>query len=537
VVCLYLFAAQALLVSSQAGLQDKSRQMRGTKIVGVEEKLPTNIASLYGGSHALIVGISKYDHWAALPGVKDDVAQMEWVLKEHGFEVEVAEDLGSDKLLPVIKDFLARRGGESQDRLLIYYAGHGYRYVPENGGRGVGFIVPRDAPLPDNDKDMASFLAKAVNMDELLLPAKTIKAKHALFVLDSCYAGSLIDGAVFNSLGAWRVEPEAGARFVPASWELPAAAQDPDALPYIPPNILAKVNETARQFIASGTYKQEVPDQSEFRRKFVAGITDESGQGADADGDSYITVTELGEYLQRNVTDKSAGSQRPIWGIAGSKAASQGDFVFVMPGATAREVRVGPTIDPALWDMPADWCYSKNSILTDSPGLMLPHNLVHHSFRDFKFVTRLKLTNNTAARFVLRAQSGQDYYLIRLTGDKFTNKEEKFSLSAHVVRGGVEVAKLSKEPLPVDERRLVKRLNYKEAIEVEIVAEGDTFKVSLLAGEGNAGGLPLMAPLKFVDQEKTFRYGAPGYLTADGEQLQLFTILVRKLEPLEKGRT
>jgi hypothetical protein len=532
VFCLCLFAAQTLTPSTRAGLG----QVKRAGVVGVGEAAvaPPNIASLYRGSYALVIGISKYEHWARLPGVKDDVAQVACVLKQHGFEVEVAEDLDSDRLLPVIQNFLKRDDVGPQSRLLVYYAGHGHRYVPKESARGVGFIVPRDAPLPDRDR--ASFLAKAVNMDELLAPASTVKAKHALFVLDSCYAGSLIDGAVFNSAAA-RVEREAPARFVPSAWKPAAAAQDPEVLPYIPPVILSKVGEPVREFIASGTYKQSVPDDSEFRRRFVAALTDESGAGADANGDSYVTGAELGEYLQQNVTNKSEGSQRPIWCIVGSKAASQGDFVFIMPGATAREVSIGPIIDPLMWDMPAGWRYADNSVHADTPGLMLPQKLVRHSFRDFKSATRLKLANGTAARFVLRAQGRGDYYLIRLTAGKFPDKEGRFVLSAHVVRGGTETAELTGSPLPVDERKLVKRLNYKDAIEVVIVAEGDTFTVSLLAGEGNAGGLPLMAPVKFVDKQQTFRYGAPGYLTADGEQLQIFTSHVRKLEPSEKGGT
>lgn len=531
VFCLCLFAAQALSPLTRAGLG----QARGSEIYGLgEATTPTDIASLYGGSYALLVGVSKYDYWDTLPGVKEDIAQVGWVLKQRGFQVEVAEDPGSDKLLPLIKDFLNRRGGEPQARLLVYYAGHGHRYIPEDGGRGVGFIVPRDAPLPG--KDMASFTSKAVNMDELLAPAKIVMAKHLLFVLDTCYAGSILDGAVFDSAAAARVEPGAAAPFVPAAWQRPAAGQDPEALPYVPQHILSKAREPVRQFIASGTYKQSVPDDSNFRRKFVSGLTDESGGGADANGDSYVTVAELGEYLQENVTNQSAGSQRPLWGVLGNKAASQGDFVFVMPGATALGARLGPVIDPAQWNLPEGWSYRNASVVADAPGLMLPRKLVRHSFHDFRFTTRLKLVNQTAARLVLRAQGRGDYYLLRLTGDRFPGEQERFKLSIHVVRGGREVARLSETPLAVDERRLVTRLKNKDEIQIVVVAEGDTFTVSLLSDDDTAGALLLMVPIKFVDAGRNFRYGAPGYLTASGERLQIFTSHVRKLEPSEKGR-
>lgn len=536
VCCLCLFAALSLAPAARGG---RGQEERGAGIYGLgDAATPTNIASLYGASHALVIGISDYEHWYDLRGVRADVAEVSRVLRERGFNVEVAEDLGSDRLLPVIKDFLARRGDDPQGRVLVYYAGHGHRYVPDKDRPGKGFIVPRDTPLPG--EDMAPFLSKAVNMDELVAVTGSVRAKHALYVLDSCYAGSLTEGAVFNSAAA-RAGREADARFAPAVWQRAAAEQDAEVLPHISMNILTKVRDPIRQFIASGTYKQSVPDDSEFRRKFVAALTDESGRGADADGDGYVTAVELGEYLKRTVTNTSAGSQRPIWGFVGARTASEGDFVFVMPGATAREVMLGPSIDPEVWDVPCGWRDDKGTVGANAPGLMLPRRRVRHSFRDFRFSTRLKLSNNTAARFVLRAQGPGDYYLLRLTGGKFQDEGEKFSLSMHVIRGGVEVARLpellqrSEKPVPVNEHKLVRRLNAKHSIEVVVVADGDTFTVSLLAGEGNSGGLPLMLPLTFVDRAGTFRYGAPGYLTAGGETLQLFTSHARKLHTSEKG--
>lgn len=521
VCCLCLLAAVALSPSTRGG------QGRGADLYGRRDAVtPTNIASLYGGSHALVIGISDYERWYDLPGVKTDVEEVSRVLEERGFNVEVEEDLGSDRLLPVIKDFLVRRGDDPQGRVLVYYAGHGHRHVPEQDKPGQGFIVPRDAPSPKDD--LRGFLAKAVNMDELVAVTGYVRAKHALYVLDSCYAGSLTEGAVFNSAAA-PAGLEEGARFAPAAWQRAAAGHDPEVLPHISVNILTKARDPIRQFIASGTYKQAVPDDSEFRRRFVAGLTDETARGADVDGDSYVTAIELGEYLKRTVTNTSAGSQRPIWGFVGRKTASEGDFVFVLPGATAREAMIGPTISEEVWDVPAGWRYAAGTVYAEAPGLMLPRRLVRHSFRDFRFATRLKLTNNSAARFVLRAQGRGDYYLIRLTGNKFSDKKERFALSAYVVRGGAEAGRLTPTPLPVDERKLVRRLNHKAEIKVVIDARGDTFTVSLLAVEKNSVGRLLMAPFEFVDREGTFRYGAPGYLTEGDERLQLFTSDVQKL--------
>ena len=87
--------------------------------------------------------------------------------------------------------------------------------------------------------------------------AERIESRHALFVFDSCFSGSLF---------ALR-----------ASNETPAIVAEALAKP-------------VRQFITSGSAKEMVPDQSVFRRFFVRGLEGE----ADLSGDGWITGTELG---------------------------------------------------------------------------------------------------------------------------------------------------------------------------------------------------------------------------------------------------
>lgn len=526
---LLLAAAQLFSPHARAQERDGAATTRAARDVFRDGgRAPAGIDSLYSESHALVIGVSDYEHWKSLPGVKQDVTEVERALKQHGFAVEVArpEDLGRDRLYRLIADFLSSHGRDRESRLLIYYAGHGYRYrrgdEPEEG-----FIVPKDAPLPAEGAPQPP--SNLVGMRDILASLQGVQSKHVLLVLDSCYGGSLINAADAG---------DAGPRFVEAGAVTTAAsrAEDPDSAPYVPPHIQTKVSGRAWQIIASGTYKQQVPDDSEFRRRFVTGLTDESGKGADLDGDSYVTAPELGEYLQSNVARKSNGSQQPVWGFIGSKAASPGDFVFVMPGATAKEVSITPPFDPALWDVPGGWRLDPTLVDAAAPGLMLPRKLVRHSFRDFESVTRLRLKNNTAANFVLRAQSRQDYYLIQLTGGRFPNEKEAFRLRAWVVRDGRPGAELKYSPLSVEEHWLKKGLNSRQALQVIITAEDNRFTVKLQSGEGNGRGLPLIAPLQFIDENRTYRYGAPGFLTEAGEALQILSVYVYKLTSQEKGR-
>jgi hypothetical protein len=535
-LAIYLLLVAMLSSTPSAQIEERAPQSRDPRDVNRDTSRTSggNLAPLYGKSYALIIGIEGYDYLNRLPGVKTDAAEVERALKQHGFTVEVAqkEDLVSGRLYALIKEFVNRRGLEQENRLLIYYAGHGHAEIQENGGE-VGYILPSDVPFLG--KDPAPFRSKAISMVELLDLTKPIKAKHLLFVLDSCYAGSLINAAYASParppvVNTRPISPLAG--YVSKD----DSDAPPNVPPNVPPNIVSKASGRAHQIIASGTDRQAVPDNSEFRRKFVKGLTDESGQGADYDGDSYVTVSELGEYLQRNITNTSAGSQQPIWGFVGSKAANPGDFVFVMPGATAGEALIGPGIDPAQWGLPKGWRFEKYTIFADAPGLMLPRARVRHSFRDFQSVTRLKLLNNTAAHFILRAQNSQDYYLLRLTGGEFPDKMERFQMRAWVVRRGQVTAELTGSPLPVKVRELEKVLNYKDTLQVVITAEGRNFTVSLQSGEGKTRGQSLIRPAGFVDRDQTYRYGASGFLTTEGEQLQILSAHVYKHTLNEKGR-
>jgi hypothetical protein len=59
----------------------------------------------------------------------------------------------------------------------------------------------------------------------------------------------------------------------------------------------------------------------------VAGLKGE----ADANGDGYVTGTELGEFLQDNVINYSKGAQHPQYGKIRHPLLDKGDFVFQLP--------------------------------------------------------------------------------------------------------------------------------------------------------------------------------------------------------------
>ena len=94
-----------------------------------------------------------------------------------------------DQLEIAIEDFIFEKGVNPENRLLIYYAGHGHTMKLGYGGE-MGFLVPADAPVPKKGRD-AQFRRQALSMQRIEEVAKNTSAKHVLFMFDACFAGSV----------------------------------------------------------------------------------------------------------------------------------------------------------------------------------------------------------------------------------------------------------------------------------------------------------------------------------------------------------
>lgn len=262
---------------------------RGVEPVRIRDSEGSQVA-LYAASHALVIGVADYTAgWADLPGVEADVMAVIAILEEHGFEVRSTIDSTSHELISAVKQLVTTHGQVSENRLLFYFAGHGFTDEP-SGGVEMGYFVPSDAPDPVHDRNR--FLAKALPMAQVEVFAKMIKAKHTLFIFDSCFSGSIF--------GRTRAAPAV---------------------------ISYKTGLPVRQFITSGSAEEMVPDDSIFRQQLIRGLKGE----ADSNGDHYVTATELGELLQARVIEYSRGTQHPQYGKIRHPELDQGDFVFELP--------------------------------------------------------------------------------------------------------------------------------------------------------------------------------------------------------------
>lgn len=269
----------------------------------------------FTGSYALLVGVSNYRHWSSLPGVETDIGAMATLLKSVGFEVETVWPTNIDGLEQAYSQFIRKRGSAPNNRLVLYFAGHGMSLAAAyDSTRKMGYIVSPEAPaLTSNNAEVVR--QYALDLNRMFSYAQSIQSRHALFVFDSCMAGDFLSR-----------DPRQ------ASAEL-----------YV--SYLAK--KPVRQFITAGGAGETVPDRSVFRRTFE----DALGDGlADKNFDGYVTGTELTAYLQEKVIHYSNDTQHPQYGVMRDPNLDKGNFVFKL--ATQRPPPPPPTPTPVPIPIP-----------------------------------------------------------------------------------------------------------------------------------------------------------------------------------------
>lgn len=279
-VSLAVFVSYCRAVTVARGIRVKVRTTSGV----------TRELKLYSGYYALVVGCSHYRHWPNLRYSLQDVHEVAWTLQRLGFRVRILEDPPSTALKKALSQFILETGSDPNAALLFYFAGHGHTLTEADGTR-LGYIVPVDAPDPENDP--VGFLDRALSMRQMEEYSKLARARHLLMVFDSCFSGALF------ALG--RARPSHYLR--------------------------EKVLYPVREFLTAGRENEEVPDRSIFKECFIQAI----GDGfADLNEDGYVTGEELGSYLEEQVVNYTRGAQHPQFGKIRNPKLDKGDFVFVL---------------------------------------------------------------------------------------------------------------------------------------------------------------------------------------------------------------
>jgi hypothetical protein len=233
-----------------------------------------------GGITALLIGNTDYRRgWSDLKEVEADLARIERLLRSMGLEdanIRVERNRSRDEMERDLAAFFVP-GARSGKRLAIfYYAGHGSS--AENG-----YLVPVDAPL---DTDRAAFRARAYSMSALFDLAAGFKPHDILYLIDSCYAGTLL--------------------------------RQPIADPAEP----AREDVAVRQVIAAVNEGDQTPDDGGFTRSLESGLLG----AADLNLDGWITGSELGTYVRSRLMGERGGSRVPTFGNRQDSVLQRGEI-------------------------------------------------------------------------------------------------------------------------------------------------------------------------------------------------------------------
>ena len=241
---------------------------------------------IYEESHALVIWAGNYQHWSQLNNVGTEAKKVVKTLEKRGFQVTVVDNPTGSELKSAIEDFFVNYGYKPDNRLVIFFTGHGH-----TRNQTKGYLVPVDAPDPTSISNEPDFLNTAFSMQRMMFWAKEIEAKHVLFVFDSCFSGTL-----FKTKAPPKIEN--------------AYVRDVMAKP-------------VRQFITAGDADQEVPAKSIFTPLFIRALEGE----ADFIEDGYVTGTELGVYLTQKLNEYPL-DQTPQYGKIRDADFDRGDIVF-----------------------------------------------------------------------------------------------------------------------------------------------------------------------------------------------------------------
>jgi hypothetical protein len=419
-----LLAMCSLAIGDTRGLKIRVKDPQGQSI------------ELYSESHALLIGASDYQdpQWPDIESIPGELKQVEEILKAQGFSVQTYIDPTKRQLKGHFADFIDQYGYDENNRLLFFFAGHGY--TRKDGNKG--YLVPVDAPSPLDDEK--GFQRKALPMSQILAWARETEAKHSLFLFDSCFSGT-----IFKSR----------------------------ALPEHPPAISTAVSRPVRQFITAGSAGETVPAKSTFTPAFVEAL--QYGKG-DLNQDGYVSGTELGLYLQQEVP--LYVNQTPQFGKITDYELSRGDFVFVLPGTkvakaaepveAANEQRV--SVDPKAIELEF-W----QSIKDSNDPVMYQAHLEQFPDGTFSSLAQQKLKQMAAAEQAaeLEEQRRQD--------QRKREQAERERKEAEQKEQELQLALIKKKQEEEGRQRLAKA----EAEGIMLVAVGDFLQGSGASGQAS----------------------------------------------------
>ncbi|MDY6950520.1 MAG: caspase family protein [Thermodesulfobacteriota bacterium] len=287
-----------IVAADKAGNQTRkefrlARTYQGKRVIGsLREEDPAAIRAVKPVMWGLAIGVSRYDGTTVDLRYADDDArslakffeqQEGGMFSEVHFETLVNEDVTRDSIIQSISRHLGKAAPD--DVVFIFIAGHGIKHRQS----GSYYFVPYDA-------DFNSILSKGLRMSDFEEAVNILSrnVNKVIIAMDTCHSGAM----------------RLGARAQGSGEDLAEALREASGL------FVLAASKGGEESLENEKFKLEKEDAGHgaFTYALLKGM---SGK-ANYDGDHYISLNELFQYVAKQVPRITDGRQHPYFRSEGT---------------------------------------------------------------------------------------------------------------------------------------------------------------------------------------------------------------------------
>lgn len=345
---------------------------RGVNIQGKDA--PQYVAEQTGKAWAVVIGIDRYPQKiGSLRYAVADAKAVAQTLKQRGYEVtELYNERATRRAIESeLRTKLPGKVGE-QDRVLIFYAGHGQDYKVK-GGKALGYLLPADGEKDD-------IPATGVSMGTVRELADALPAKHVLFLLDVCFGG--IAGTLTR--GSPPAVTEAYFKQI--------------------------TRERGRHLITAGAADQEVIESAQWGHSvFTYFLLKGLNEGlADQDDNGVITAQELYTYLESRVFGEAQQQGHTQTPQMAELSGEKGQFVFftstaVKPKAIATAPQISGVANDEMAAMKKQLADMEQKLVEQAKAAQAPKPIEEARVRPYDALQKMgkEITDKDGAQMML----------------------------------------------------------------------------------------------------------------------------------------
>ena len=295
------FQKSTFFVSTNETPTKRGIQVEGNK-TPIKERVSSKRESRAPQPKSMNPSLAK--RWGVVIGINDyrQITPLNYAVNDAKAVGDKLNNLGFDEVIYLENEAATKSGIEGtlnelvnkvgpDDTVVVFFAGHGNTVEMANGSR-MGYWIPFDG-------NMEQAIATGISMDTVRLLSQAIPARYLLYLIDACYSG----------LALRQMWPGEGEEFV-------------------------------RQIITAGRSGEEVVE-IEGHGIFTRLLLQAFDGAADVNRDGRVSVSELGVFLQSEVSYQSRQEQNPLFG----RWSGEEELVFQVPDSV--DERAEPLVSRA----------------------------------------------------------------------------------------------------------------------------------------------------------------------------------------------